>query len=250
MTDSREDPQPAPTTSAERASIEPAQLVLDLALRPASGAGDFLVSRCNGSAIALIDRWPDWPHPAAVIVGPASAGKSHLAAVWQARSDAAVVAASAIGETTITSYRASARPALVVEDIDRGVGDERVLFHLMNHAREASGHLLLTSRTAPGELQIALPDLRSRLRATPSVEIEQPDEAVLAALIVKLFGDRQLAVEPSVIAYMLRHMERSFEAAATAVAAIDRLALAKQRKVTRPLAAAALSAMSGHTIEE
>lgn len=229
--------------NTETDATRPEQLVLELPLRPASEAGDFFVSGCNGAAIALVDSWPDWPQPTALIVGSPSAGKSHLAAVWQSRSGAAALAAREISDATVTAFRAAPRGALVVEDIDRGIADERVLFHLINHARESRGHLLLTSRTPPGEIQISLPDLRSRLRALAPVTIEQPDEAVLAALIVKLFADRQLEVEPTVVSYMLRHMERSFEAAVNAVAVIDRLALARQRRVTRPLVAAALSGL-------
>lgn len=232
-----------PSTAPPADAATPAQMVFDLALRPAHGAGDFLVSACNAAAIALIDRWPDWPIPTALIVAPASAGKSHLAAVWRERSGAGIVAASAIGDDTVAHYRSLPAPALVVEDIDRGIADERVLFHLMNHAREAHGSLLVTSRAAPGELPVALPDLRSRLRALAPVMIEAPDDAVLGALIVKLFGDRQLDVEPAVVAYLLRHMERSFEAAARTVAAIDRLALARRSRVTRPLVAAALQSL-------
>lgn len=234
----------------EAGTSEPAQLVLDLGFRPATGAGDFLVSACNEAAVANIDLWPDWPHQASVIVGPASAGKSHLAAVWQARSAAAVVAAAKLADETVASYRAMARPALVVEDIDRGIASERVLFHILNHAREAQGHVLMTSRLPPGEVGVSLPDLRSRLRATPAVAIEQPDDAVLGALVVKLFADRQIGVEPNVVAYMLRNMERSFAGAVEAVTAIDRLALAKQRRVTRPLAAVALSELQGRQMED
>ncbi len=247
-TSGKDDPELARRSSEQEATElakrdQPAQLVLDLGFRPATGAGDFLLSGCNAAAVALIDRWPNWPHPAAVIVGPTAAGKSHLVAVWQARTNATITTAASIGEHTIAAYRSMAHPALAVEDIDHGIADDRVLFHVMNHAREAGGHLLMTSQAQPGDIEIALPDLRSRLRATPTVAIDQPDEAVLAAVIVKLFEDRQLAVEPNVVAYMLRHIERSFEAAVAAVSAIDQLAMVRQRRVTRPLAAEVLSGM-------
>jgi chromosomal replication initiation ATPase DnaA len=134
-----------------------------------------------------------------------------------------------------------AQPALVVEDIDRGVGSEQVLFHLLNLAREKSGSILMTSRVAPGEIDITLPDLRSRLRATPPVLIEAPDEPLIRSVLVKLFADRQLAVEPHVVGYLALHMDRSMDAAVKVVAACDKLSLAMQRKVTRAVAAAALA---------
>lgn len=224
-----------------RAKAEPEQLVLALPHRPAQEAEDFLVSRSNAAAVDLVDRWPGWPLPSALVVGPAGSGKSHLANVWRLRSGALLVPASRLDEAAVHAF--GARPALVVEDIDRGVGSEQVLFHLMNLAREKAGSILMTSRVAPGEIDITLPDLRSRLRATPPVLIEMPDEPLVRSVLVKLFSDRQLAVEPHVISYLALHMDRSMDAAIRVVAACDRLSLAMQRKVTRAVAAAALGSV-------
>jgi chromosomal replication initiation ATPase DnaA len=225
---------------------EPEQLVLDLPHRPALGAEDFLVSPANRSAVALVDLWPDWPHACAMVVGPPQSGKTHLANVWRARSGAGAALAAA-SLTDSDAERLAATTAAVVEDLDRGIGDERALFHMLNIAREHRAFVLLTSSVAPGDLTVRLPDLRSRLRALPVVRIEPPDEDLLRPVLVKLFCDRQLQVEPSVIAYLSRHMERSFAAAACLVSEIDRRALATRRRVTRTLAAEvlALSTASG-----
>ena len=130
---------------------------------------------------------------------------------------------------------------MVVELIDRGVGSDQVLFHLLNLAREKSGSILLTSRVAPGEIEISLPDLRSRLRAIPPVFIDAPDEALIRSVLVKLFSDRQLVVEPHVISYLALHMDRSTDVAQRVVAICDQRSLAMQRKVTRAIAAEALA---------
>ncbi len=220
---------------------EPRQFVLDLPHRPALGAEDFLVSRSNSAAVALVDRWPDWVLSSALVVGPRSTGKTHLAHVWRLRSQAAGISAGALAESAIDVLQSSR--ALLVEDLDHGIADERVLFHLLNVAREHNLSVLLTSARPPGELEVALPDLRSRLRALPIVAIEMPDEALLRAVLVKLFADRQLAVEPHVIDRIALHMERSMSAAEAIVAEIDRRALALQRKVTRGLAAEAMAAL-------
>jgi chromosomal replication initiation ATPase DnaA len=213
----------------------PEQLTFDLPFRSALGREDFLVSRSNTAAVALVDAWPAWAHWAGVVAGEAGSGKSHLVTVWQARSEAVRVSAPELSEALVASF-AEAR-ALAVEDLHAGIGDERVLFHLLNLAREHRLSILLTSRRPPGELAIALPDLRSRLRAIPIARIEPPDEALLGALLVKLFADRQLAVEPHVVSYIARHIARSTEAATGIVAELDRRSLATRRKVTRALAA-------------
>jgi chromosomal replication initiation ATPase DnaA len=213
------------------------QLVLDLAHRPALGAEDFLISQSNRAAADVIDRWPDWPQSSLVVVGPPRSGKTHLGNVWRLKSDAARLEARALRDADVEQLST----AVLVEDLHRGVGNERVLFHLLNLVREHKLSMLLTSQVPAGELDAALPDLRSRLRALPLVSIEPPDEALLKAVLVKHFMDRQLAVEPHVIGYMALHMERSMEAAATLVAEIDRAALASRRKVTRALAAEILT---------
>ena len=170
-----------------------------------------------------------------------AAGKTHLAHVWRLKSGAALLAAAGIGEGSIALLQAAR--ALVIEDVDRGIADEPMLFHLLNLAREHGFSLLLTSARPAGELHISLPDLRSRLRALPMVAIEAPDDTILKAVLVKLFTDRQLVVEPHVIEHIALHMERSMAAAGSIVAEIDRRALALHRKVTRSLAAEALAAL-------
>lgn len=219
----------------------PRQLVLDLAHRQALGEEDFLISASNRAAIELIDRWPDWPHPACVVVGPKGSGKSHLANVWRLRSSGGLSAAGTLSDAAVAAV--PDHGAIAVEDLDRGICDERALFHLLNRARENAISVLLTSRSAPGDLSLQVPDLRSRLRALPVAALEAPDEALLKAVLVKLFCDRQLTVEPAVIEYLSLRMERSMEAASRVVAAVDRLALATRRKASRQLAAEALATL-------
>ncbi len=219
-------------------STEPRQLVLDLPLDRALDIENFFVSESNREAVELIDRWPDWPHWAGVLVGPQGAGKSHLAHVWQGRAAAHARLASALDETAVAAFEA--QPTMLIEDIDRGISDERIFFHLLNLARERKGSILVTSRMAPGELAITLPDLRSRLRALPVAGIAPPDEALLKAVLIKLFADRQLSIEPHVVSYIALRIERSMAAANAIVEQIDRRALAMQRSVTRALAAAVL----------
>ena len=226
----------------------PRQLVLDLPHREALGAEDFLVSSSNAAAVEFIDRWPDWPHPALIVIGPRGSGKSHLAHVWQLRSSAALIAADALTDADVAGLEDNS--ALVVEDIDRGCADEQALFHLINRSRESKLSVLLTSQDPPGELAFEIPDLRSRMRALPVAELQPPDDALLKAVLVKLFSDRQLNVEPAVVDYLSLRMERSMEEASRVVEAIDRLALAMHRKVTRPLAATALANLaSGDDLE-
>jgi chromosomal replication initiation ATPase DnaA len=229
-------------------SDTPAQLTFDLAPRPALGAEDFLVSPANEAALGWIERWPDWSHHALVLEGPAQAGKTHLGQVWRLASGAAQVASADLSEASVAALK-SAR-ALLIENLENGIGDERVLFHLLNAAREQQCSLLLTTRVPVASMAIALPDLGSRLRAVPIATIAPPDEALLKAVLVKHFADRQLAVEPAVISALALRIERSMAMAEAVVAAIDRRALAMKRKVTRVLAMEALAELGQPSDDE
>ncbi|MBY0225794.1 MAG: hypothetical protein K2Q28_08310 [Hyphomicrobium sp.] len=216
----------------------PEQLVLNLSHRPALALEDFLVGASNEAAVALVDGWPNWTARAAIVVGPTGSGKSHLTNVWRLKSGAGSLVASALTEEAVAEMERTG--AMAIEDLDRGIADERVFFHLLNLTKEKEYALLATSRTAPGDLSVALPDLRSRLRALPMVRIDPPGDDVLKAVLVKLFTDRQLTPEPHVINHLALHMERSFEAALQLVESCDQLALSRQRSVTRTIAAEAL----------
>ncbi|MFL5070211.1 MAG: chromosomal replication initiator DnaA [Xanthobacteraceae bacterium] len=217
----------------------PRQLALALPHAESFAREDFLPGPSNQAALALIERWPDWPARAAALIGPEGSGKSHLAAMWANSAGARFLAARALGMTNLTS--ALATGALVVEDLIPGQFDERALFHLINLAREEEAVLLLTAQTAPAGWRIALSDLVSRLRAIPAVMLSPPDDALLRAVLIKLFADRQLTVDESLIAYLTTRLERSFAAARAAVETLDGEALRRKRPVTRVLAAEVLN---------
>ncbi|HET7491590.1 MAG TPA: DnaA/Hda family protein, partial [Bradyrhizobium sp.] len=113
----------------------------------------------------------------------------------------------------------------------------RALFHLLNLAREDGAFVLITARTAPAALEIELQDLRSRLRAIPTVALLPPDDHLFRALIVKFCADRQLAVDEGVVGYLTTRIERSYAAARRVVQFLDAEALRLGRPVTRALAA-------------
>ncbi|MGO4684738.1 hypothetical protein [Hyphomicrobium sp. 2TAF46] len=218
----------------------PEQLVFELPHRAAMGLEDFLVSESNASAVALVDRWPDWPIGAAVLAGPKGSGKTHLANIWLKRAGATPFEASAITREAVPAM--ASKGALLVEDVQK-ISDEAALFHLLNLVREQRLQILLTTDTVPGDLAIALPDLRSRLKALPLAIIDPPDDTLLRAVLVKLFADRQLSVEPQLVDYVLVRMERSMLAAERFVAEADRRALVLQRRVTRAIAAVTLDSL-------
>ena len=211
--------------------IQPsAQIPFDLAYTPSFQRADFLVAPCNAEALAWVDKWPDWPAPALILHGPAASGKSHLAAIWASRSGA-----ERLSPLNLEACPTQIAGPLVIDRVDLAIGDmsaETCLFHIYNMAKEAGHSLLLTTAVPMQSLSFTLPDLASRLRAAPSVGIAAPDDDLLAAILTKLFSDRQLQVSPDVVAYAIPRMERSCAAAHALVKTADTLALAQRKSVT------------------
>lgn len=214
------------------------QLAFDLPHRPASGRDDFLVTSSNAKAVALIDLWPNWPSNSLVLLGPPGSGKSHLAAVWREMSAATVTAPAEIRENAVPGLLA--KGALVIEDAPGAALNEPALFHLLNLAREQKAYVLITAQQAPVSWGIAVPDLLSRLKAAPSAQLGAPDDALLRGVLVKLFADRQIAIDETVITYLLSRMPRELAAARILVAEIDRRGLEERAEVTRNFVARVL----------
>lgn len=216
--------------------MRPRQLAFDLGHGASYRRDGFFVSPANAAALAQVEG--DWPGGKLVLTGPEGAGKTHLAHLWAADHGAALVPATALAGRDLRALG----PAVAVEDAEMVAGDragEEALFHLHNLILPA-GRLLVTARLTPRDWGLRLPDLLSRMQAAALARIEAPDDALLSAVLVKLFADRQIAVPPNLIPYLVPRMERSIAAARDLVARLDAMALAESRPVTRALAAQAL----------
>lgn len=213
------------------------QIPLNLKHIESQGREDFLVSDCNAQAAQVIDQWPRWANFSIIIQGAEACGKSHLLSIWAERSGAKLVSAEAFIAQGWTAY--SEVKVLAIDGIDALIGEreaEQQLFHIYNHMKETGGHLLLASETVTKELDFVLPDLGSRLRSVPLYHIDQPDDALLAAILVKMFSDRNLRIGADVLNYVTPRIERSFGAARAFVDAADHRALATKRGITIPIA--------------
>jgi chromosomal replication initiation ATPase DnaA len=207
---------------------------------------DFLVGASNAEALGIIDRWPLWPAAGVLLSGPAGSGKSHLVEIWRTATGAAVVEAGELDMAAAANLANETEHAIAVEDLHAGPVDEAALFHLLNLARESRITLMMTSRVPAAGLPVRVPDLASRLRAAQPVALEPPDEALLHRVLAKLFADRQLAVDPSVLDFIILRMERSLEAAGRLVDHLDQEALARGRPISRRLAVVIMAELFDH----
>jgi len=214
------------------------QLIFDLPVRPALGRDEFFESECNSLVLKQIDAWKSWAGGKLILTGPEGSGKSHLVAVWAELAEAQICRANelnALQELT----KDEACNAIAIEDVDRICGQsdlEEAIFHLHNGLMARGGSLLISAREAPSAWGIGLPDLASRILGADIAKLGMPDDNLLAALLVKLFADRQLHVEPQVVSYLTSRIGRSFAQAEDVVKRLDQEALRTRRRITRPFA--------------
>lgn len=225
--------------------VDRGQLVLELGHTPSHAEADLMVGEGNELAYAHILAYPDWPGPLTLFTGPASAGKSHLARIWAARTGAAVVEPNGLE----TLAAAGGQAPLVIEDVDRAAYDEAALFHLLNQSMRDRRPLLMTARSPIAAWPFRTADLTSRARLAAHFEVATSDDIELSQMFVKLFGDRQVSVDPKVINFLVARMERSQEEAVILAELLDRLALARGTAITRALAGEALALRDGKNDE-
>jgi len=213
------------------------QLVFDLGHTPSMSEADFIVTAANERAFAHVIAFPNWHAPLSLIVGPAKAGKSHLGNIWATRAGATSAQAKSFSRL---ASEGGANPVLL-DDIDRCAFVEADLFHLLNQSMRDARPVLMTARSDPQGWQLETNDVLSRVRLAARFQVEPADDVQLSHMFVKLFEDRQLAVEPKVIAYLVQRMERSPQEAVALVALMDRLALIQRTALSRSIASEAIA---------
>lgn len=225
-------------------------MALNFSYRPSLGRDDFMVANCNLQAVTAIDLWPNWPYFAICIYGPAGCGKTHLANVF-AQNVATIthhpyripfLKAENITKDLIQDLF-NESPYIVVEDL-QNLQNQEALFHLYNTYRDMGGNILFTADVAPARLNFSLPDLRSRMNIVPIYEIEAPDDNMLMALLLKLFGDRQITPSPELLEYLIKNMQRSFSYARKLVEEIDNISLARKRAISIATAKEAINTLN------
>ncbi len=214
------------------------QLPLPLPHDAAMGADDFLITPCNREATSWIEKWPDWPAHGLILTGLSGSGKTHLLNLWLTKSGGRLVTSAELIAQDSAALTA-ATTAIALDDADTLAGKavaEEKLFHLFNHLKTIQGSLVLTMKCGAGQARFVLPDLRSRLLTLPAAMLGAPDDALLEALIIKQFRDRQISLDAGVVAYLAPRIPRDAAGIRDLVERLDRAALAEGRKITIVLA--------------
>ena len=214
------------------------QLSFKLPIKVARGRDAFFVSEANTNAVVTLDDPETWPQGKMILLGPKSCGKSHLLEIWLSENKAKKIDPLRCFDQPDTGAR------IVVDNLQELAGiptAETRLFHLHNHLQFTGGKLLMASSMAVRQAGFGLPDLLSRLEGTSCAKIDRPDDALLHAVLLKAFMDRQLSPPPTVLAYILKNMDRSFDAVNNIVTQLDVQSMSTKRPITRAMAASILA---------
>lgn len=219
------------------------QLPLNFSDNAVFHVDDLVVTDSNRMAFQLIDHWPNWFFPVAVLIGKEGSGKTHFSSVWAQKADALRIQRNEIHQAI--NIASLGRPFLI-EDIDAGEMSETGLFHLINSVKQANidackATLLITAQTLPSAWNLKLNDLKSRLNSVMLVSLQQPDDALLTAVAFKLFADKQVIVHPDTVYYLVSRCERSLFSLKRVIDSVDRLALQRKSKITRAIISEALN---------
>jgi len=207
------------------------QLILDLRSIPSMGRNDYFVSDVNKEAVTWLDAWPNWTTFGFIVCGPLGSGKSHLAQVLKTLSHGYIIEAKDVSDQNIDQL--SEKKCLIIENIEL-LTSETLLFHLYNMLLENKNNLMITSKLTMSQISFELPDLKSRLLSLPQVNLGFPDDRLLKNLLIKQFLDKGILVEMDVIEYLIKRIDRSFEAISKLVSKIDFKSLEKAKKITIP----------------
>ncbi len=219
------------------------QIPFDLAFKPSYQREDYIVNTQNKPIMAMLDAWPKWQSPWLFIEGKKGAGKTHLAHIFAEKLDAVLIKDLSVSINKLMTK--TENKSIVIDcGIDGDREKQKNLFHLINQVKQQQkyGVILSEPMDEQGDI-IVLADLLSRLSQMPLFKLEEPDDDLLKALIVKLFSDRQLRITEAQINWMIPRIRRSFSFVEKYVDALDKASLAHKKSITQTMLKKELEAL-------
>ena len=209
------------------------QLYFDMPDKTALGIEDYIITESNSFAFDLISRMIKGEINQGVISGPSFSGKTHLSKI--------LIKNIGSNESLYIDRdykkiieKVGSSNLIVIENIDKVLEDksEEDLFHIINFTKENDKKLLMTSCKSISNIEFKLEDLKSRLNAILEAKIMQPDDELMKLVLIKIFNDKQLLINPNVINFLKSRLERSYKSINDFIKKIDKFSLEKGKKIT------------------
>ena len=204
------------------------QLLLDFDYKTNFNEHDFYLSKSNSNAFNLINRWPDWDKKILNISGEKFSGKSHLANIFKLKSKAFLIKGNKIDNSIFKSIKL--HESIIIDDFEQ-CNEEEILYSILNLIDQDSKYLLINSLKPINEIKYRLPDLTSRSKNCLYAVIENPDDELLFAIILKNFSDRQIKIEKKIINFIISRIDRSYRKIDEFIYKIDELSLKKKKPI-------------------
>lgn len=220
------------------------QIILDVISTPKFSSSNYFISQSNKLATNLVNQWPEWPQKQHLLYAPSGYGKTHLAHIFQQRSSATYIDAATLDIEKLNNCLQINKGTIIVDNIG-SVKNEETLFHLYNHIKSQNLYALYISNKKPAYLNLTLPDLSSRLKALPIIEIEPADDMLLEAVVTKWLGDLQIKISKEARRYLLTQIPRNLSDIKVFMQKLNEVSLRDKRNITIPFVKQILVSLYG-----
>ena len=212
------------------------QLYFEMPNKTSLGLEDYIVTDSNNFAFDLIVRMVKGEINFGLISGPPYSGKTHLSKILiKNASNYKSFYIDRDYQNILDRFETS--DILILENIDKVKHDkaEQDLFHIINLVKENNKKLLMTSRKSISEIDLSLEDLKSRLNSILEAKIKEPNDHLMELILIKIFNDKQLKINPNVIDFLMSRLVRSYKSINLFIEKIDNFSLERGKKITIPL---------------
>ena len=204
------------------------QLLLALDHKKSFNEHDYYVSKSNFFAYSIIEKWPKWEKKIFNIYGEKFSGKTHLANIFKSKTNALFVKANEFNDDIFK--KAKLFESIIIDNFDEK-HDEKLIYSIFNLIDQDNKYMLINSIIPISEINFKLPDMISRSKNCLSAKIENPDDDLIFAIILKNFSDRQIKVEKRIIEFIINRIDRSYSKIYEFIYKIDELSLKKKKPI-------------------
>ena len=204
------------------------QLLLDFGHKKNFNEHDYYVSKSNYFAFNIIDKWPKWEKRILNIYGEKFSGKTHLANIFKLKSNALLININKIDNNAFNKIKLF--ESIIIDNF-RNDFKEELIYSIFNLVDQDNKYLLINSLEPINEFKFKLPDMVSRSKNCLVAKIENPDDELIFAIIIKNFSDRQIKLEKKIIEFIINRIDRSYSKIYEFIYKIDELSLKKKKPI-------------------
>jgi len=204
------------------------QLLLDFDYEQNFRDDDFYVGKSNFYTFELINKWPKWEKNFLNISGERFSGKTHIANIFLKKFNGIRIESSLLNDENLKAIKPYQN--VVLEDLSLDV-NEKLIYTLFNIIDQDNKFLIITSNKPITEIDFKLEDLRSRTKNCLLAKIENPDDELMFALILKNLSDRQITLDKKLINFIIKRIERSYGKIFEFIYKIDKISLKKKKSI-------------------